>query len=63
MEWTNNFTVEKLRTRLKNLGTDEYNISYLSENLKVGEEPPRALMITMGNDFYYYKLINGEENV
>ena len=62
--WTRNFVVEKPRKRLKSLGYEDYNVCYLhTPNLKVGEEPPKALMICIGSEFYYYKLIKTEAEV
>ena len=58
MNWINNFTIEKPRKRLKDLGTNEYSISYLENS----GNPPKALMILLGNKFYHYKLIEQKEN-
>ena len=56
-EWVDNFTVEKPRKRFKDLGIRDYMIYYLkSQNLKVGEEPPKTLMITLKDKNYYYEL-------
>ena len=56
-EWVDNFTVEKPRQRFKDLGIRDYMVYYLkSQNLKVGEEPPKTLMITLKDKNYYYEL-------
>lgn len=56
-EWVDNFTIEKTRKRFKDLGTRDYMIYYLkSQNLKVGEKPPKTLMITLKDKNYYYEL-------
>lgn len=56
-EWVDNFTIEKPRQRFKDLGIRDYMVYYLkSQNLKVEEEPPKTLMITLKDKNYYYEL-------